>query len=277
MQDETTPVPYVLEIRLPEGVSFALPLAGPLSRCLAFLLDLLVISGVTTAIQQVLAPLSALEQDLGLAVIILLYVGVWLSYGMLSEYFWYGQTIGKWVLGLRVVDSAGLQLQFHQAAIRNLVRAVDLFPLLGLVGGISMLLNRRLQRLGDLAAGTVVVRNRQPAIPNIEALVRGRYNSFLPHQLLCARLRQRASAQAAALAAEALMRRDQLDDRARVALFDSLAAYFQTLVEFPAEDTDQLSSEQYVRNVVEILYVPAARPSPAAGNKSAGSGHGSAA
>ena len=263
---------YLLEIRLPEGVSFALALAGPLSRCLAFLVDLFVIAGLTTAIQQALAPLRALEQDLGLALIILLYVAVWLSYGMLSEYFWYGQTIGKWVLGLRVVDSTGLELQFHQVAIRNLVRVVDLFPLLGLAGGVVMLLNRRLQRLGDLAAGTVVVRNRQPAIPNIDALVRGRYNSFLAHQLPCARLRQRAPAQAAALAVEALLRRDRLDDRARVALFDSLAAYFRSLVEFPAEDTDQLSSEQYVRNVVEILCVPAAKPALAFVEKRTGLG-----
>lgn len=259
--------PYTLEIRLPEGVTFALPLAGPISRCLAFLLDLLIISGLTTAIQQVLAPLRMLQQDLGLALVIVLYLAAWLLYGILSEYFWYGQTIGKWVLGLRVIDSTGLELQFYQIAIRNLVRVVDLFPMLGLAGGIAMLSNRRLQRLGDLAAGTVVVRNKQPSIPNVEALVRGRYNSFLPHQLLCARLRQRAPAQAAAVAVDILMRRDQLDDRARVALFDSLAAYFRTLVEFPAEDTDQLSSEQYVRNVVEILYASARKPALAYSDK----------
>jgi len=118
-----------------------------------------------------------------------------------------------------------------------------------------MLCSRRLQRLGDIAAATVVIRNRQPAIPNVEALVRGRYNSFPRHQLLCARLRQRTPARAGAIAIDALMRRERLDDRARVAVFDDLAAYFRTLVEFPAEDTEQLSSEQYVRNVIEILFL----------------------
>jgi len=50
------------------------------------------------------------------------------------------------------------------------------------------------------------------------------------------------------------MRRDSLDDRARVRLFDELAAYFDTLVASPASETEPISSEQYVRNVVEILY-----------------------
>lgn len=245
---------YTLEIRLPEGVAFSLPLAGPVSRCLAFLVDLFLISVVSAAFEQFAAPVRILQQDLALALVIIFDLAAWLLYGIFSEYYWYGQTIGKWLLGLRVVDSTGLELQFYQVAIRNLVRAIDLFPLLGLAGGITMISNRRLQRLGDLAAGTVVIRNRRPAAPNVEALVRGRYNSLLQHQLLCARLRQRTPAEAGAVAVDALIRRDSLEDRARVAIFDGLETYFRSLVEFPEEDTDQLSSEQYIRNVVEILY-----------------------
>ena len=52
------------------------------------------------------------------------------------------------------------------------------------------------------------------------------------------------------------MRRDSLDDRARVRLFDELAAYFQTAWwPFPASETEPITSEQYVRNIVEILYL----------------------
>ncbi|HEX3684709.1 MAG TPA: RDD family protein [Bryobacteraceae bacterium] len=253
---------YTLEIRMPEGVTFALPLAGPVSRCLAFLLDLLAISAVTTAIERVLAAFETSQQD-ERALVTAAYVAVWLLYGISAEYFWNGQTLGKWLLGLRVVDATGLELQFYQIVVRNLIRAVDLFPVIGLAGGIAMLCTRRLQRLGDMAAATVVIRSQQPAIPNVEALVRGRYNSFLPQQLLCARLRQRTPGRAGAIAIEALMRRERLEDRARVAVFDDLAAYFRTLVEFPAEDTEQLSSEQYVRNVIEILYLSGKRAAPA--------------
>lgn len=247
---------YKLEIRLPEGVLFSLALGGPVSRCLAFLIDICIICAVSTAFGHVSAPIRSFKEDFGSGVLIVFYLAAWLLYGILCEYYWNGQTIGKWLLGLRVVDAAGLELQFYQVAIRNLIRSVDLLPVFGLVGGITMLSNRRLQRLGDLAAGTVVVRNRRPAAPNFDALVKGRYNSLLQHQVLCARLRQRVPAQAAGIASEALMRRDRLEDRARVLVFTELSAYFRSLVEFPVEDVDPLSSEQYVRNVVEVLYSP---------------------
>jgi uncharacterized RDD family membrane protein YckC len=245
---------YTLRIRLPEGVTFALPLGGPVSRCLAFLMDVFVVSMIVSLLQQLASSVRSIYEDFGAGLLVLAYFGVWTLYGMLCEYYWHGQTIGKWLLGLRVMDSKGLELQFYQVAVRNLVRTVDLFPAVGLLGGLIMLCNRRLQRLGDLAAGTIVVRTSHSAPPNVDALVRGRYNSFLAHQVLCARLRQRVPAEIAGIAADALMRRDVLDDRDRLMVFDDIAAYFRSLVEFPADQTDQLTSEQYVRNVVEILY-----------------------
>ena len=251
---------YRLEVRLPEGVTFSLPLGGPVSRCLAFLIDICIISAVTTAFEYVTVSFRAFQQDLGFGILILFYFVAWFFYGILCEYYWYGQTIGKWLLSLRVMDAHGLELRFYQIAIRNLIRMVDLFPALGLIGGIAMLCNGRLQRLGDLAAGTMVVSSRRFPAPNIDGLVRSRYNSLLQHQVLCARLRQRVPARAAGIAVDALLRRDGLEDRARVLLFDDLADYFRSVVEFPAEDVEQLSSEQYVRNVVEILYSAAKKP-----------------
>ena len=245
---------YKLEVRLPEGVSFSLSLAGPVSRCLAFLIDILLISALTAALNLLAGPLSMLQQDFGAGVVIMFYFAAWMFYAVLCERYWSGQTIGKWLLGLRVMDVAGLELRFHQIVIRNLVRSLDLFPASGLLGGVTMLCNRRLQRLGDLAAGTVVVRNQRSGTLNTSALEKRRYNSLRQHQVLCARLRARVPASAAALALDALTRRDQLDDRARVLLFDDLAAYFRSVVEFPAEDIDPLSSEQYVRDVAEVLY-----------------------
>jgi uncharacterized RDD family membrane protein YckC len=245
---------YKLEIRLPEGVTFALPLGGPVSRCLAFLIDICIISSLTTLFGQLAALIKILQQDFAAGIVITFYFAAWLLYGILCEYYWYGQTIGKWLLGLRVMDIAGLELRFSQIAIRNVIRPLDLFPALGLLGGIAMVCNRRLQRLGDLAAGTVVVRNRQAGMLNADILIKSRYNSLLEHQLLCARLRARAPRAAAAIGLEALTRRDRLDDRARVLLFNDLAAYFRSLVEFPVEDIDPLSSEQYVRGVVEVLH-----------------------
>jgi len=243
-----------LKVRLPQGITFSLPLAGPVTRCFAFLVDMFIVVAMLSALDRILAIIVKVSRDFGSALVILAYFSTWTLYGMLCEYFWQGQTLGKWLVGLRVIDAGGLQLQFHQVAIRNLVRSIDLLPILGLLGGITMLSNRRMQRLGDLAGGTVVVRTRRAAKPNVEGLARGRYNSFLTHQVLCARLRQRVPALIGALAVDALLRRDSLDDLPRLALFDDLADYFRSLVEFPAEDTEQLTSEQYVRNVVEVLH-----------------------
>jgi uncharacterized RDD family membrane protein YckC len=243
-----------LKIRLPEGAAISLQLAGPATRMLAFLGDTAItIAGASLALKAT-DLVRFFNADWGAALYILGFFVLYIAYGIGCEYFWKGQTIGKWMLGLRVMDMTGLELQFSQVVIRNLLRMFDQLPACGLVGGVAMLSSRHRQRLGDLAAGTVVIRDRRLEPKDLSGLVRGRYNSFLPHQILCARVRKLVSPEAGSVAVEALMRRDSLDDRARVELFNELAAYFEALVAFPAAETELITSEQYVRNIVEILY-----------------------
>ena len=80
-----------------------------------------------------------------------------IGYGMVTEWFWRGQTLGKRVLRLRVVDEAGLALRPSQIVVRNLLRAVDFLPVAYGFGLTAMLLDGRFRRLGDLAAGTMVI------------------------------------------------------------------------------------------------------------------------
>ncbi len=75
---------------------------------------------------------------------------------------------------LRVTDVHGLQLQFSQVVIRNLLRFVDSLPALYLVGGAACLINRRAQRLGDFAANTIVVWNPRVDEPNLDQLLGGK-------------------------------------------------------------------------------------------------------
>ena len=110
------------------------------------------------------------------------------------------------------------------------------------------------QMLGDLAANTIVVRTFAAGQPNLEQLLGNKYNSLEEHRHLAARLRQRTSPQAAAIALEALLRRDEIQPASRLELFSDLAHHFRSLVAFPPEAIEQLSDEQYVRNVVAILY-----------------------
>ena len=157
-------------------------------------------------------------------------------------------------MGIRVVDASGLGLQLHQVVMRNLLRFVDSLPLFYLVGGIAILLNRSLQRLGDLAANTVVVRVDRAPEPDLEQLFAGKFNSLRKHPHLVARLRQKVSAVEAATALQAVVRRGELEDGPRVELFRELAEHFRGRVEFPPDTVEGIADEQYVRNVVDVLY-----------------------
>ncbi len=270
----------VLKIRTPEGIVFPYLPASPVTRSLAWALDFLFAGALAGALAQALLLLSVIDADLAAAANILAYFAVSIGYGIVLEWRWRGQTIGKRLLGLRVADVDGLKLRFGQIVIRNLLRAVDMLPGFYLLGGVAALLSRRAQRLGDLAGNTVVIRMPRIPEPNFDQILAGKYNSFrdLPH--LAARLRQKAGPREAQVALQALLRRDELDPRARLELFGELAAHFRALVPFPEERVYGITDEQYVRNVVDILFQARRgrpRPSPAApgpGRTSPGDGGG---
>ncbi|MBI5115713.1 RDD family protein [Candidatus Poribacteria bacterium] len=251
MREEKT---NTLIIETPEGISFSLLLAGPTTRFFAWAIDLACITAVTSTLSALLSTLGLLSRDVAMAIVILMYFSVSISYGILTEWHWRGQTLGKRLFKLRVVDEQGLRLQFSQIVIRNLLRAVDAMPFLYLVGGVSCLVTRRAQRLGDYAANTIVIRSRPSLELDIETIAAGKYNSFRDYPHLVARLRQDVPAQEAAIALQALLRREGLDPDARVALFRDIASHFRSLAAFPEEATFGLTDEQYVRNAVESLF-----------------------
>jgi uncharacterized RDD family membrane protein YckC len=198
--------------------------------------------------------ISLVTPDLAATLSVLFYFGVSIGYALTQEWFWRGQTLGKRVLRLRVVDAQGLRLQFSQVAIRNLLRVVDLLPGFYVVGGLATLFTHKAQRLGDLAANTVVIRIPRIVEPNLETLGSDKFNSLRSHPHLCARLRQRVTPAEAATALQAVARRDEFEAVARVQLFQELAEHFKAKVVFPSEATDGIADEQYVRNVVDVLY-----------------------
>jgi uncharacterized RDD family membrane protein YckC len=198
--------------------------------------------------------LGLFSLDLANAANALVAFGIQFGYRIATEWFWRGQTVGKRVLRLRVMDAGGLRLHPSQIVIRNLLRAVDFLPACYIVGGVACLLSRRSQRLGDLAANTIVVREPLLAQPNLDQLLAGKFNSLREYPHLAARLRQRVSPGEASVALLALLRRDELEPAARVALFGELAAHFQSKVEFPPEAVEGMADEQFVRNVVDVMY-----------------------
>lgn len=253
-----------LRIRTPEGVDFEIPIASPFSRCLAFAIDLAIVVSVTLLAGQIINTLQvavagipvlgSVLSDFGGGFLIVLQFAVAIGYGILTEWLWSGRTVGKRMLRLRVIDERGLALGFRQVALRNLFRLLDSLPsTFYLIGGLSCFLTKRCQRVGDIAAGTLVIRETESPAPRIDEWIRNEQNSFaaLPH--LEARLRQHTTPEEARLVLDAVARRHELEPAARLELFARLAAYFRERTDFPEEITMGLSDEQYVRNVAASL------------------------
>jgi uncharacterized RDD family membrane protein YckC len=255
-----------LEIRTPEGIVFAQFLAGPVTRFLAWLLDLACISACIIILSIVLIPLQIISPNFGTALGTLAYFVISIGYGIACEWAWRGQTIGKRIFRVRVVDAEALRLQFNQIVIRNLLRFVDSLPLFYFVGGLACWFNSRCQRLGDLAANTIVIRIPRIAEPDLDQLLAGKFNSLHQFPHLAARLRQQVSPAEGALALQALLRREFFQPVARVELFAELAAHFRAKVAFPAEATDGVTDEQYLRNVVDVIYRARSQTEPVPSN-----------
>lgn len=154
-----------LKIRTPEGVELSLTLAGLGSRIVATMLDA-VIQFVVILIFIVAAALLPGEMgDLGFGLVALFVFLLFFGYPILFEVLDGGRSIGKRAAGLRVVRLDGGAVGFATAAIRNVLRLVDILPGGYAVGAIAIVANSRNQRLGDMAAGTVVIRERTATTP----------------------------------------------------------------------------------------------------------------
>ncbi len=243
-----------LTIETPEGVEFSYDLATPVTRALAWSIDLAAIFVISKLLDKITEKAGNLSSDWATAIAVILYFVISIGYAIILEWRWHGQTLGKRVLGLRVVDAQGLRLQFSQVILRNLLRVLDMLPLIYLVGGLSCFFSRNCQRLGDLAAGTIVARERTARAPNLEQVAPAKYNSLLAYPHLAARLRSLANPEAVGIAVRAVSRRDGYDPLARIDLFHELAEYFQGLVSFPDSAREGLTDEQYVRSVLRVIY-----------------------
>lgn len=243
-----------LEIQTPEMISFSLPLAGVVTRFVAWLVDLAVIIASIEILGMLLETLTPIAPGVVAGLRYVLILATMTTYGMLLEWLWRGQTIGKRLLGLRVIDEEGMRLQPRQLIIRNLLRPVDMLPAFCMVGGLICLFSRRAQRLGDLAGNTIVIRIPQSQEPQLDALLAGRFNSFRDYPHLESRLRRAISPDELAIAMQALVRRDELESDHRVKLFSEIAESFRKRVKFPSEATFGLTDEQYVRNILDSVY-----------------------
>ncbi|MFN9718904.1 MAG: RDD family protein [Planctomycetota bacterium] len=169
-------------VETPEGVDFQFIIAGPGTRASAWLLDMVLKLGILAggAIGfGMFGFLGGLGEGLAGGLILITWFMLDWFYGSFFEGFMNGQTPGKRSGGLRVVRTNGTPIDFYSAAGRNFLRAADMLPLFYTVGLISMLMTRRMQRLGDLYFDTMVIDERREWInrtggltQNVQPLVR---------------------------------------------------------------------------------------------------------
>lgn len=160
MPAERRQLDTTVEVVTPENIAFQYRVAGPFRRSVAYLLDLFVRVFVCILAAFVISVSFGLVgvAGFGMTILFMFFFGIMWFYGPLLETYWNGQTVGKRTLGLRVLTIDGQPINGLQAVARNLLRAVDCQPfLLYLLGVLAAASNRRFQRLGDLACGTMVV------------------------------------------------------------------------------------------------------------------------
>jgi len=260
------------EVITSEKVPFTYQVAGLGSRFLAAVVDLAFALILLTVGIMAGGVLEVARPGLGVALILLSVFAALFGYFLLFEWLWLGQTPGKKLLGIRVIGWHGTRLTFSQAAIRNLVRLVDVLPAGFGVGFLTAVCNREQRRLGDLAAGTLVVHQEQAdAVRAIHRPLSGIEQAR--ETLLRQRLEQLDRRQKQTLVSLCL-RRDQLRVRTRARLFSAVVEFLRTRMGLsPAEHE---SDEKFVLHLATLVggslvggaVVAALRPAAAGGGPS---------
>jgi uncharacterized RDD family membrane protein YckC len=235
----------IYTIRTPENVTFEFELASVASRAIAWFLDVVVMVVAIVLVSCV----ASLGGGLGNAV---LFVAIFLIqwwYSALCEWFWGGQTIGKRVVGLRTIQLSGVRITFFQAVVRNLVRIVDILPALYFAGGVTALIDKHGRRLGDLAAGTIVVRERRAPLPSAIVSPTERHNSFVQDPHVIHATRRITPPERDAMVALSL-RREELALPIRRDLFRQLSQHLERRLGI--ERPHFFSEERFVLNLTAV-------------------------
>lgn len=140
-------------IETPEGIELSLRVAGPVVRALAWSIDM----GIRSIVYSLLAVLLSYLGELGYGIFFIAIFGLEWFYPIVFEVYRHGATPGKRAFKIKVLHEWGTPVNWSAAMIRNLLRVVDFLPFFYGFGLMTMIINKDFKRIGDLAAGTIVV------------------------------------------------------------------------------------------------------------------------
>lgn len=233
----------------PEQVCLSYQLAGLFTRSVAYLIDAAIMAAFMLGAAMAFL---AVPGVFGIVLILLIIFATLLGYFILFEALWSGQSPGKRAMNIRVMDASGGRLTLANIAIRNLIRLVDMLPTLMFLGGVVAFIDPHHRRLGDMAANTIVVRDRKVGLPKSVVRREARHNSFRADPALRSRIIARIGREERDLIIDLTLRRDQLDMPVRERMFAELAAHCRALLALE-DNRDYLSDEQTVVNIALIL------------------------
>lgn len=244
-----------LRVWTPENVDFDFEIANLASRFYAWFIDQCVIAGVLFllgCIVSIVAGLSGMGQGLTPVVFVALLFLVPPLYFTLLERWTRGRSLGKKALRLRVIQETGVPLALGPSILRNLFRVVDMMPGVGGIGAAAVFLTRRGQRLGDLAAGTVVIREERRVAPKA-ARTRGEWLSgeFLADPTFRWRILAAVAPDERDLVVQLCLRRHSLDMDSRARLLSGTRELLE--MKLGASVPPYLSDERFVAGVGSIL------------------------
>jgi uncharacterized RDD family membrane protein YckC len=151
----------------PEGVSLDVVLAGFGSRFMAYVIDsillVIVLGVVNLALFAGFGSKSHSDQIIEAGLSLLSFVLVFVGYFVICEMLWSGRSVGKRAAGIRVISATGAAEGFWSILLRNIARLIDFLPTFYIVGTISILASANNQRIGDMLANTIVIRERHAA------------------------------------------------------------------------------------------------------------------
>ena len=242
------------DLRTPEQVDLEYEVAGLGSRFIALLIDSLIQTVVMIAVfaafglgaallgataRRVFGGDSTFVMVVGIAVAVLLVFLITWGYFVAFEVAWNGQTPGKRAAGIRVLTTRGEPITLVHAFVRNLVRIVDYLPTSYMVGTTAILATRRAQRLGDLAAGTIVIKERRAGPPRTLAALPT--EQALPPQQAAVFTREDV-----ALARDFLLRRQELPPDRRRALAREISDRFRSRLGENDEPAASLEADEWL-------------------------------
>ncbi|GAC1442883.1 MAG: RDD family protein [Chloroflexota bacterium] len=156
----------VFRVDTPEAVEVSYDIAGIGTRFLACLVDSLIVVAMEIAVvvgAVMVSSFNDLFHSVGTVLGLTLSFVLIFGYFVIYETLWSGQTPGKRSLSIRVMKTSGYPVGFVESFVRNLVRWIDFLPSFYAIGLVTMFVSRESRRLGDYAAGTVVIKERPPA------------------------------------------------------------------------------------------------------------------